>query len=209
MIQFLVDILRYILEFFYNISGNYGIAIILLVVLVRIILYPLTHAQLRALMLQQKIQPEIRKLQEKFKDDPQALNREIMLLYQQYKINPAMGCLPLLLQFPILIALYQLLLHYKYVVTPSFLWMSDLTKPDIILLILMGVTQYFSGKLSSISMDPQSKKQQEINNIIMSVLFTGMFYFFNIPAGVMLYWLVSNLFQLLQQYVVLKLHFGG
>lgn len=209
MIQFLVDILEKILEFFYSWTNNYGLAIVFLVILVRIILYPLTHAQLKALLLQQKIQPEINKLREKFKDDPQAFNREVMILYKQYKINPAMGCLPLLLQFPILIALYQLLLHYKYVTTPNFLWISDLTKPDVIILLLMGVTQYFSGKLSSVATTPDMKKQQELNNILMSVLFTGMFYFFNIPAGVMLYWFISNLFQLLQQFVVIKLHLGG
>ncbi|MGB9856882.1 MAG: YidC/Oxa1 family membrane protein insertase [Dictyoglomaceae bacterium] len=209
MIQFLVDILKYILEFFYSGTNNYGLAIILLVIFIRILLYPLVQAQLKSLLLMQKIQPEIKKLQEKFKDDPQAFNREVMILYKQYKINPAMGCLPLLLQFPILIALYQLLLHYKYTTIPTFLWISDLTKPDIILLLLMGITQYFSGKLSSISTTPEMKKQQELNNILMAVLFTGMFYFFNIPAGVMLYWFTSNLFQLLQQFIVIKLHLGG
>jgi|YelNatPaOPRAMG01_1025707.scaffolds.fasta_scaffold02364_7 YidC/Oxa1 family membrane protein insertase len=209
MIQFLVNLLGSILEFFYSLTGNYGVAIIFLVIFIRIILYPLTHAQLKALLLQQKIQPEINKLREKFKDDPQAFNREVMILYRQYKINPAMGCLPLILQFPILIALYQLLLHYKYVSVPSFLWISDLTKPDMILLILMGVTQYFSGKLSSFSATPDTKKQQDISNIFMSLLFTVMFYFFNIPAGVMLYWFTSNLFQLFQQFVVMKLHLGG
>ncbi|MCS7202628.1 MAG: YidC/Oxa1 family membrane protein insertase [Dictyoglomus sp.] len=209
MIQFLVDILGKILEFFYSWTNNYGLAIIFLVIFVRIILYPLVQAQLKSLLLMQKIQPEIQKLQQKFKDDPQALNREIMLLYRQYKINPAMGCLPLILQFPILIALYQLLVGYKYATTPTFLWISDLTKPDVLLLLLMGVTQYFSGKITAFPASPEARKQQELNNIIMSVLFTGMFYFFNIPAGVMLYWFTSNLFQLLQQFIVVKLHLGG
>lgn len=209
MINALANGLGYLLEVFYKLTGNYGVAIIFLVILVRIILYPLTHAQLKSLFLQQKIQPEIKKIQEKFKDDPQEMNKQIMILYQQYKINPMMGCLPLLIQFPILIALYQLLLHYKYAVTPSFLWMSDLTKPDYIILILMALVTYFSGSLSSLASSPEQKRQQQIMNIFTTLLFTGMFLLYKVPAGVMLYWLVSSLFQLLQQFIVFRLHKGG
>ncbi len=209
MINALANGLGAILELFYKLTGNYGVAIIFLVILVRIILYPLTHAQLKSLFMQQKIQPEIKKIREKFKDDPQEMNKQIMLLYQQYKINPMMGCLPLLIQFPILIALYQLLLHYKYVVTPQFLWIPDLTKSDYILLIIMAIVTYFSGELSSLSAAPEQKNQQRIMNIFTTLLFTGMFLLYKVPAGVMLYWLVSSLFQLLQQVVVFRLHRGG
>ncbi|HOJ93339.1 MAG TPA: YidC/Oxa1 family membrane protein insertase [Dictyoglomaceae bacterium] len=209
MIKALADGLGFLLELFYSWIGNYGLAIILLTIFVRIILYPLTHAQLKSILLQQKIQPEVKKIQEKFKDDPQAMNRELMILYQQYKINPMMGCLPLIIQFPILIALYQLLLNYKYTATPSFLWMSDLTKTDNILLILMGVVTYFSGALSSMASAPEQKKQQQITNIFTTVLFTFIFFLYKVPAGVMLYWVASSLFQLLQQFVVFRLHSGG
>ena len=115
----------------------------------------------------------------------------------------------MLIQFPILIALYQLLLHYKYAVTPKFLWIPDLAKPDYVLLIVMALVTYFSGELSSLASSSEQKTQQRIMNIFTTMLFTGMFLIYKVPAGVMLYWLVSSLFQLLQQFIVFRLHKGG
>lgn len=108
------NLLMYVLNSFYNLTGSYGMAIILLTVIVRLMLHPLSHKQLMSMQQMQKLQPRMKVLQEKYKDDKEALNREIMALYKENKVNPAAGCLPLIVQLPILILLFRVLLKLEY-----------------------------------------------------------------------------------------------
>jgi len=103
-----------VLNFFYGISHSYGVAIILLTLLVRVLLYPLSHKQLVSMKKMQQIQPRLKTLQEKYKDDKQKLNQEVMKLYREYGVNPAAGCLPLLVQLPILILLFKVIMNYDF-----------------------------------------------------------------------------------------------
>lgn len=108
------DLLLGVLNFFYGISHSYGVAIILLTILVRVLLYPLSHKQLVSMKKMQQIQPRLKTLQEKYKDDKQKLNQEVMKLYREYGVNPAAGCLPLLVQLPILILLFKVIMNYDF-----------------------------------------------------------------------------------------------
>ena len=212
--------LNYLLQAFYNLTGNYGIAIIMLTVLIKIILLPLTIKQTRSMVAMQKIQPEIKKLQEKYKDDKEKLSQEMMKFYKENKVNPLSGCLPLILQLPVFFALYTAI--RKYLLTPptlllgntmtilpgylalpivksaSFLWMENLADstriadPYFILVALLAITTWYSQK--QVMADPRQKSMLYIMPIITA--FIGL----SLPAGVVLYWLTTNTLQILQQW---------
>lgn len=193
-----------ILNLFYNITGNYGTALILFTVLIKLILYPLTNQQFKALKEQQKIQPELNKLREKYKDDPQRLNQEMVELYRRHKINPLGGCLPLLVQFPILAILYSAINAYigKFE-NASFLWIKSLAAPDLPLLIIYGISMVVSGLLSSpLSEDPSQRSSQLFMNIGLPVIFTILFR--NFPSAFILYWFVFNILTTIQQLYVMR-----
>ena len=186
------------LLFCYHLTGNYGLAIILLTVIVRLLLYPLTHKQLKSMQQLQKIQPKIRRLQERYKDDKEKLNQELMKLYKEEGVNPASGCLPLLAQMPVLILLFNVLMRYKFE-NPSFLWIKDLSKPDIILLILVVAETFLHQKFTTtVETTPQAKMM----NWIMPIFILLIAY--NLPAGVLLYWLTSSLIGLVHQLYVMR-----
>jgi YidC/Oxa1 family membrane protein insertase len=216
----IVAFLNVILQFFYNLTGNYGIAIIMLTVLIKIILLPLTIKQTRSMVAMQKIQPEVKKLQEKYKDDKEKLSQEMMKFYKENKVNPLSGCLPLILQLPVFFALYTAI--RKYLLTPptlllgntmtilpgylalpivksaNFLWMENLADstriadPYFILVALLAVTTWYSQK--QVMSDPRQKSMLYIMPIITA--FIGL----SLPAGVVLYWLTTNTLQILQQW---------
>lgn len=196
----LAQVMEYILRFFYGLTGNYGVSIILLTLLIRLILYPLIHKQNVSTRAMQELQPELKKLQEKYKNEPQKLNEEMMKLYREKGVSPFGGCLPLIVQLPILYVLYRVLVNYDYG-QAGFLWLPSLSQQDpyFILPILMGVTTFWQQK---ISMPPTTEGAQQ--NMIMMVVMPIFLVFISwgIPAGVLLYWFVSNLFYILQQYML-------
>lgn len=190
-----------ILQFFYNISHNYGIAIIFLTAIVRIVFTPLTYKSFKSMKGMQKLQPEIQKLQKKYKDNKAELNKAMMELYKHHKINPLGGCLPMLLQLPVFIGLYNLLANtIELRQSPFFLWVTDLSikDPYYVMPIIMGITMLIQQKMTPTTVDPTQAKVM----LIMPVIFT--FFFLNFPSGLVLYWLVNNVLTIGQQHVTMK-----
>jgi YidC/Oxa1 family membrane protein insertase len=177
------------LNFTHTYTGNYGLDIIILAVVLKILFTPLTHKSQQSMKEMQKLQPEVKKLQEKYKEDKQALNREIMELYKRRKVNPFGGCLPLLLQLPVFYALYGAFLNaIELRHSPFILWIRDLADkdPTYITPLLMGATMYFQQKISTVSADPSQAKMMTFMPLIF------IFIFLNFPSGLVLYWLVTN-----------------
>lgn len=197
MIEYLANIMKQVLDFLFVYTKSYGISIILLTIFIKVILLPLTFKQMQSMKKMQEIAPLQKKLQEKYKNDKEKLNKEIMELYRKNNVNPASGCLPLLIQFPFLIALFRLLQQYDFG-EAGFLWISNLGAPDTtyILPILAGLTTYVSSKMAS----PDSS--QQTMTIFMSVFIAWMSTRF--ASGLALYWVISNIFQLLQQVFVTR-----
>ncbi len=193
--------LVWLLKFFYSIVKNYGVAIIILTVVVRIVLYPFTHKSMKSMKEMQKLQPLILELREKYKNDREKMNQEVMRLYQTHKINPLGGCLPLLLQLPVFIALYKALyvaIELRH--SPFIFWIKDLSEMDpyYITPIIMGASYFAQQKLTPTSMDPTQQKIM----LLMPVIFTVIF--LNLPAGLVLYFFVSNLLSIAQQFYINK-----
>lgn len=189
--------LTQVLKFFYSYVGNYGVAIILLTVIIKLLFWPLTQKSYQSMKSMQKLQPEMAKIREKFKNDKERLNREIMTLYKEKKVNPLGGCLPMVIQIPVFFALYKVLLHnIDLRHAPFFLWITDLSVKDpfYITPLIMGATMFIQQKMTPTTMDPKQAKLF----MLMPVVFTFMF--LNFPAGLVLYWLVNNLLTILQQY---------
>jgi YidC/Oxa1 family membrane protein insertase len=207
------------LKFFYNVSHNYGLAIIILAVLISIILYPLTLKSFKSMKQMQLVQPKVDRLRKEYKDNPQKLNKEMLELYKKHKVNPFGGCLPMLLQMPIFIALYQALMRAIELKNAKFLWIKDLSGPDRafllprtgipvnILPILMAITMFFQQKLSTPSHASQDKEdtlyqQQKTMAIMMPVLFGVIFY--NMPSALVLYWFTNTLIMFFQQARIMR-----
>lgn len=187
--------------FFYGIVQNYGVAIIFLTILVKIITLPLTLKGMNSMKAMTKIQPEVMALREKFKNDPQKLNIATMELYKKHNVNPMSGCLPLIIQIPIFFALYKaLLLSIELKNAPFFGWIVDLSAKDpyYITPIIMGVTMFIQQKMTPSTADPM---QQKIL-LAMPIIFT--FLFLNFPSGLVIYWLTNNVLSIIQQYIVNK-----
>ncbi|KXG76377.1 Membrane protein insertase YidC [Fervidicola ferrireducens] len=197
---FLQNIMKQMLDFIFIYTKNYGVAIIVLTALIKLILLPFSFQQFNSIKKMQEIAPLQKKIQEKYKNDKEKLNKELMKLYQEHKVNPMGGCLPLLIQFPFIIALFQLLQSYNFGNT-GFLWIKDLGAPDttFILPILAAVTTYVSSR---IGMPQGADSQQSTMNIVMSAFIGWMATKF--PSGLALYWVVSNLLQILQQVLIMR-----
>jgi len=188
------------LLFFHSFTHNYGVAIILLTIIVKVLFYPLTGKSFQSMRQMQQLQPKIKLLQERWKNDRQKMNEEMMALYREHKVNPLGGCLPILFQMPVFIALYKVLydaIELRH--APGLLWISDLSNRDIPLTILMGASMYFQQKLSPSMGDP---RQAKMMLYMMPIIFTIMFV--NFPSGLVLYWLVNNLLSIGQQYMIMK-----
>ena len=182
--------------------GSYGLAIILLTIIIKIIVYPLTKKQLKSMKAMQKIQPELQKLQTKYKDNPRVMQQKLMELYGKEGVNPMSGCLPMLIQMPILMGMYYTLYNFDYgSVEPSFLWLPSLSETDplYILPVLSAVTTFLQQKLS---MSSESTQQMKMMMVIMP-LFIG-FISLNFPAGLVLYWVTMNIVQIIQQVWIYK-----
>ncbi len=184
-------IARNVLELFYKWTGNYGVAIIMLTVLLQLILCRFTFLQLKSAAQMKKIQPEIKRLQTKYKSDPAALNRETLLLYRKYKVNPLMGCLPLLIQLPIFLALFNALRTSWALHGAKFVWwLTDLSAKDpyYVLPILMGAVMFLQQRGN---IPPGTDPAQAAVFKYMPLIFTLMF--MNFPSGLVLYWLTNSL----------------
>ena len=178
---------------------SYGLAIILLTVLIKVLVYPLTKKQLESMKAMQRIQPQMKKLQDKYKDNPQMLQQKMMELYQKEGANPMSGCLPMLIQMPILMGMYYTLYGFDYGgAAPSFLWLPSLSETDplYVLPFLSAATTFLQQKMMSNT--SEANQQMKIMMIVMP-LFIGWISL-NFPAGLVLYWVTMNVVQIIQQW---------
>ena len=180
--------------------GNFGVSIIVVTILIKIALLPLTLKQDKSMKEMKKIQPELEKLKEKYANDKQMLNIKTMELYKEHKVNPLGGCLPLLLQLPILFALFGVLRSGIIPADSSFLWLKLTDKdPYYILPVLNGAVSFFQQKLmGSADSNPQMKNMMYIFPIMMIMISYKM------PSGLQLYWLTSSILAVVQQYFIMK-----
>lgn len=198
--------LFWILQWLYNFAGNWGWAIILLTVLIKMAFFPLSAASYKSMAKMRVLTPKLMKLKETYADDRQRLNQEMMELYKKEKVNPLGGCLPILVQIPVFIALYWVLLGSVEMRQAHWLgWITDLSAKDpyYILPLIMGVTMFVQTKLNPTPPDPMQAKIM----LWMPVIFTGMFLFF--PAGLVLYWTVNNTLSIAQQWQINRMIEAG
>jgi len=212
--DFIAQLLLQLLGFFYGLVHNWGLAIILLSFVVYFVLFPLTLKQMRSMKEMQLLQPKIEALRCELKNNPQKLNKEIMELYKEHKVNPLGGCLPLLLQMPIFFALYQALIRSVALRGAKFLWIQDLSAPDHlftlknsipflgnhinILPILMAIGMFVQQKISMAKTTGEAAQQQKMMSIIMPIMFGVIFY--QMPSGLVLYWFVNSALMLAYQF---------
>jgi YidC/Oxa1 family membrane protein insertase len=191
--------LFWLLSWLHQWVGNWGVAIILLTVIIKLIFYPLSEASYRSMARMRVVAPKLQRLKEQYADDRQRMQQAMMELYKTEKINPLGGCLPILVQIPVFIALYWVLLaSVELRHAPFALWINDLSRPDpwFILPILMGATMVIQTRLNPVPPDPVQAKVMKI----MPVAFSIFFFFF--PAGLVLYWLVNNILSIAQQWYI-------
>ena len=193
-----------LLNWLKSFCGNYGLAIILLTLIVRIVFFPLTERGNRSMRKMSKLAPKAKEIREKYKDNPQLMNQKTMELYRQEGVSPLGGCLPILLQIPVFFALYAALDSAVELRHVSFLWMTDLTKPDLVgpqfffgygihpLVLLMTGLMILQQKMTPSNMDPAQQKMMLAMPVIM------LLFLYNLPSGLTLYWTVSQIFSILQ-----------
>jgi YidC/Oxa1 family membrane protein insertase len=196
----LVDLFKATLAAIEAIVHSWGWAIVILTIIVRLALMPLTVKQYHSTLVMQALQPKIKALQAKYKKDRQKLQQETMKLYQEYRVNPFASCLPLLLQIPIFICLYYSIRGTPEIADASFLWIPSLGQPNMPLFALYIVSQVVSTELM---MAPNVEKQQKWIMRAMPVMF--IFILRNFPSGLMLYWVTTNLWTIGQQVVIKKI----
>ncbi len=196
-----------LLKFLYAVFGSYGIAIIVFAVIVKVVTFPLMVQQIRSSRAMQKLQPKLQELQKKYKDDREKLSQEQMKLYREAGVNPLGGCLPLLIQIPILWGLYQALLNLSQ--TPEFqqpfLWLKDLSKPEgfpYILIIVMVISQWVYQRMATPPTTTTDPQQKSMNQMMQLMPLFFAFLFINFPAGLVLYWVVQNLVSIVQQFFI-------
>ena len=207
----------WIMNFIYDYIPNYGVAIIILTILSKILLWPLGNKSYKSMAAMKKIQPLMAEIKEKYKDDKKKMNEEMMGLYKTYKVNPLGGCLPMVVQIPVFFALYRMLyeaIELRH--APFFGWITDLSAPDRlfrfdfhvpfmqppygipVLTIIMGATMFIQQKMSPPAGDPTQAKMMMMMPIVFTVIFI------NFSSGLVLYWLVNNIISVAQQYYITK-----
>jgi len=191
-----------LLIFFYSFTKNYGIAIILLTLLIYGALSPLSIKQFESMQKMQAVQPELKKVQQKFKNDPKKMQAEMMKIYSKYKINPMAGCLPMIIQLPIIFVLYRALLGFPFAENPSFLWIKNLGKPDIPLLLALAGCMFLQQRISQRAQ--RGKDQEGIAKIMQFFPLFLIVILWSLPSGVMLYWFTSTLISIIQQFFISK-----
>ncbi|MCE3222252.1 MAG: oxaA [Nitrospira sp.] len=192
----------YVLRFLYEFTHNYGITIILLTLSIKLMFVPLQYKSYKSMKQMQVIQPKVLALQTKFKDDRERLNKELIKLYKDHKVNPVGGCLPMVLQMPVFVALFNILyMTIDLRQAPFMLWITDLSVQDpyYVLPIVMGATMVIQQKITPTTMDPTQAKIMLFLPVFMTFLFV------NFPAGLVLYWLTNNVLTITQQVVTERL----
>lgn len=208
--QVLVDFMRTLLTYCYNLTEalgfpSYGIAIIIMTIGIKAILAPLTAKQVKSMKGLQKLQPKMKEIQNKYKNDPQRAQQEIAKMYKELGVNPLSGCLPLLVQMPFLIAIFYALQGYPYdPAYESFLWLPSLGEADhlYILPVLSALSTFVMSKQTAQDATGAGAGQQKIMQIFMP-LFIG-YISLNFPSGLVIYWVVSNIFQMIQQFFIYR-----
>jgi YidC/Oxa1 family membrane protein insertase len=214
VLQPLIDACQWILEFWHDLlgdfNGSWGFAIILMTFTVRIVILPLTFKGVKSMQRLQTLQPEIKKIQARYKDDRQRMNQEVMAFYQQEKVNPLGSCLPLLLQVPFFISLFSLLRSSGFKAdiagNPGFLAIdslaSNVSDPVLlgVLIVLYVGTQLAASAVTAISADPTQRR------IMFALPFVFVIFIVNFPAGLIVYWITTNVWTIGQQLLVKKLY---
>jgi YidC/Oxa1 family membrane protein insertase len=199
----------YVIKWLNGYIHNYGWTLIIFTILTRLVLWYPNQKSMQSMKVMQKIQPRVTEIREKFKDDKEAMNKELMNLYRTFKVNPLGGCLPMLLQLPVFLALYNLLLysiefrHASFIPTIPFtniVWLADLSAKDPLLItpIVMGATMFLQQKMSPSMGDPAQARMM----MFLPLIFT--FFFLNFAAGLVIYWLMNNVLAIMQQYFMNK-----
>lgn len=204
--DFLSNIVQQVITVLYNMTAtvglpNYGLAIIIMTIIVKILLYPLTKKQIESTKAMMAMQPKMKAIQEKYKNDKQRLNMELANLYKQENVNPLAGCLPLLVQMPIMIGIFYGIRDFHYVGPTNFLWIQSISNPDpmYILPVLSALTTFVQSKQTM----PDTSSAQNKMMLYFMPLFIG-YISFSFPAGLVLYWVVMNLMQIGQQALMNK-----
>jgi YidC/Oxa1 family membrane protein insertase len=203
------------MNFLHDFIPNYGLAIIILTIMIKAVLWPLGSKSYKSMSEMKKIQPLMKEIREKYKDDKKKMNQEVMALYKTYKINPLGGCLPMVVQLPVFFALYRMLyqaIELRH--APFFLWINDLSAPDRlfrfgfsipfmeppygipVLTLVMGASMLLQQKMSPPMGDPTQAKMMMLMPIVFTVIFI------NFSSGLVLYWLVNNILSIAQQYYI-------
>lgn len=207
--QPIIEIIIQALNYIYALTGNYGLSIAALTIGINVVLYPLTLQSIVQMSALQKIQPKMQEIQKKHKEDPQKMQKEMLGLYKEEKVNPLGGCLPTLLKIPFFIALFYTLQSKEFLaliaqpeVSASFLWISDLAKPDpiYILPIMIGLSTYWMQK--TMPSTAAASQQMQMMTYMMPAFLT--FICLRFPTGVQIYWLVSNIMAASQQVFIHK-----
>ena len=197
--------LLWLLEFFHKYVHNWGVAIILLTIVIKAVFWPLTAKSYASMEKMKKLQPMMTAIREKYKDNKELMNKEVMALYKTYGVNPASGCVPILVQLPVFFGLYQALLtsielrhapFITYLPGTDMIWLADLSAKDpyFITPIIMGVTMFLQQKMSPPATDPTQQKVM----MFLPIIFTALF--LNFPTGLVVYWLVNNILSIFQQW---------
>ncbi|MCG8325680.1 MAG: membrane protein insertase YidC [Thiotrichales bacterium] len=189
------------LDWFHGLTGNWGFAIILVTLLIKILFYPLSAAGYRSMANMRKVQPRLLAIRDRYKDDKARLNQAMMDLYKKEKINPLGGCFPILIQIPVFIALYWVLLEsVELRQAPFILWIQNLSSPDpwYVLPVLMGISMYIQQKLNPAPMDPVQEK------VMMTLPFVFTIFFAFFPSGLVLYWVINNILSIAQQWMITR-----
>ncbi len=187
-----------VLRFIHDYTHNYGVAIILLTVSIKLLFVPLQYKSYKSMKDMQLVQPKVAALQTKYKDDRERLNKELIKLYRDHKVNPVGGCLPMVLQMPVFVALFNILyMTIDLRQAPFFLWITDLSAQDpyYVLPIIMGISMVIQQKIMPTTMDPTQAKIMLLLPAFMTLLFLSF------PAGLVLYWLTNNVITITQQFV--------
>lgn len=191
----------WVMEKIYSVMGNWGLAIIFVTLIIKLIFYPLSAASYKSMANMRKLSPKLKALKERYGDDRQKMSQAMMEIYKKEKINPLGGCLPILVQIPVFIALYWVLLEsVEMRQAPFYLWITDLSAKDpfYVLPLLMGVSMFIQQKLNPPPMDPVQQKVMQA----LPIIFTLFFAFF--PAGLVLYWVVNNVLSIAQQWYITR-----
>ncbi|MEG2172832.1 MAG: membrane protein insertase YidC [Desulfovibrionaceae bacterium] len=209
MFSIIAKALLWLLQYFYDYVHNWGVAIILLTVLIKAAFWPLTAKSYASMEKMKKLQPMMTSLREKYADNKEQMNKEVMSLYKTYGVNPASGCVPILVQLPVFFGLYQALLTsielrhaslITYLPGTDMLWLADLSAKDpyYITPIIMGITMFLQQRMSPPAGDPMQQKIM----MFLPLIFTAMF--LNFPSGLVIYWLVNNVLSIAQQWMMMR-----